>query len=340
MKVLIIKLTSMGDLMHALPALTDAAQAYPEIEFDWVVDQAFAEVPLWHINVKKVIKTAHRQWRKTPLKFIVGNGLKDFRAQLNLANYDAIVDLQGNIKSAVVGKLRRGEVSGFDAETCREKPAHWAYKYQFSIPVVQHSIERQRQLMAQALDYPLPTTTPDYGVNFNDFLLPELPFSLPDKFMMFVHNASWETKLWPVSHWKALVDIATAQGVSVLLPCGNDAEYARAQEIATASPLAHALPKLSLDAMAAIMSRATAAVCSDTGLAHLAAVANIPAITLYGPTDIALIGTHGEGQQQLESDFDCAPCYQRKCSHADSAAGEPVCMAAWQPKAVWDAISC
>ncbi len=328
----------MGDLMHALPALTDAARIYPDIEFDWVVDKAFAEVPLWHANVKKVIKTAHRQWRKTPLKFIVGGGLEAFKAQLNVADYDAIVDLQGNLKSAVVGRLRRGDVSGFDAESCREKPAHWACKHSFSISVQQHSIERQRQLMAKSLAYSLPTTAPDYGVDFSDFPLPELPFALPEKFMVFVHNASWETKLWPVAHWKALVELATAQGVSVLLPCGNDAEYARAQAIAADSPLAYALPKLSLDAVAAIMSRAQAAVCSDTGLAHLAAVAGIPAVSLYGPTDIALIGTHGEGQQQLESNFDCAPCYQRRCSHTESVAGEPVCMAAWQPQAVWDAI--
>lgn len=339
MRVLIIKLTSMGDLMHALPAVTDAANALPDIEFDWVVDGAFAAVPLWHPHVKNVIKTAHRQWRKAPFKFFTQGAFKAFRQQLNLADYDAVVDLQGNIKSAAVAGLRRGEISGFDAQSCREKPAHWAYKHRFNIAKNQHSIERQRQLMAQVLGYDLPTTAADYGVDFKSLTAAiDLPFKLPEKYIFLVHNASWETKLWTVAQWQEITKLAVADGYSVLLPCGNDAEYARAQDIAAVSPQAFALPKLSLDAVAVLLSQARGAVCCDTGLAHLAAVAKVPAVTLYGATDIALIGTHGAGQQQLVSDFPCAPCYQRQCDHTDSQAGEPACMAAWQAEKVWAAL--
>lgn len=289
--------------MHALPALTDAAQAYPEIEFDWVVDQAFAEVPLWHPNVKRVIKTAHRQWRKAPLKFIFGDGLKAFKQQLNLADYDAIVDLQGNIKSAVVGKLRRGDVSGFDADSCREKPAHWAYQDRYPVSTGQHSIQRMRILMAQALQYKLPNTAADYGVDLSGYALPKLDFELPDKYLLFVHNASWISKIWPLSAWQSLVGKAVSQGYFVLLPCGSDAEYKRAQQIASVSTNAYALPKVSLDQMAAITQHASGAVCSDTGLAHLAAVAGTPTVTLYGATDPTLIGTYGNNQQHISSDL-------------------------------------
>lgn len=107
MRVLIIKLTSMGDLMHALPALTDAANAYPDIEFDWVVDQAFADVPLWHPNVRRVIKTAHRQWKKQPLQAWKDGRLSKFYQELNAHDYDVIIDLQSNLKSAFVSWLKR-----------------------------------------------------------------------------------------------------------------------------------------------------------------------------------------------------------------------------------------
>jgi heptosyltransferase-1 len=126
--------------------------------------------------------------------------------------------------------------------------------------------------------------------------------SLPEKYVVFVHNASWPTKLWPAGHWQSLMQKVSAQGYSVLLPCGSDAEYARAQQIAGDVSAAIALPKMKLDEMAALMLNAQAAVCSDTGLAHMAAVASTPAITLYAVTDTLLIGTIGENQQHIVAD--------------------------------------
>lgn len=302
MRVLIIKLTSMGDLMHALPAITDAAHAIPDIEFDWVVDQAFSDVPLWHPNVKHVIKTAHRQWRKQPITAWKDGRLPNFYKQLNAQDYDVVIDLQSNLKSAVVSWLQKGDVHGLDKNCCREKPAHWAYKYRYTVNLQQHSIEKMRELMAQALNYELPDKAADYGVDLSAHALPKLDFSLPDKYLLFVHNASWLTKLWPVSSWKSLVDKAVEKGYSVLLPCGNDEERQRARQIASVSPRAYALPKLSLNEVAAIINKASGAVCSDTGLAHLAAVAGIPTVTLYGATDPKLIGTYGKNQQHIISD--------------------------------------
>ena len=336
MRVLIIKLTSMGDLMHALPALTDAANAIPDIEFDWVVDQAFADVPLWHPNVKNVIKTAHRQWRKQPVTAWKEGHLTTFYRQLNEHNYDVVIDLQSNLKSAFISWLRKGDVQGLDKDSCREYPAHWAYKHRYTVNLKQHSIEKMRDLMAQALKYQLPEKPADYGVDLGLYDLPELELDLPERYLIFVHNASWVTKLWPLSSWQELVKKAVEQGYSVLLPCGNDVEYQRAQQIASASPQAFALPRLSLNHVAAIMNKASGAVCSDTGLAHLAAVAGIPAVTLYGATDAKLIGAYGENQQHIVSDFDCAPCYKRKCSLENSHDNEPVCMENIVAEQVWN----
>jgi len=336
MRVLIIKLTSMGDLMHALPAITDAAKAIPNIEFDWVVDQAFSDVPLWHPNVKRVIKTAHRQWKKQPVSAWKDGRLSDFYQQLNEQDYDVVIDLQSNLKSATVSWLSKGDVHGLDKDCCREKPAHWAYKYRYTVNIKQHSIEKMRELMAQALKYDLADKPADYGVDLSAYPLPRLDFELPDKYLLFVHNASWITKLWPLASWQLLVEKAVEQGYSVLLPCGNDEEYQRAQKIASVSPRAFALPRLSLNDVAAITDKAEGAVCSDTGLAHLAAVAELPAVTLYGATDTMLIGTYGKNQQHIISDFKCAPCYKRQCPLDNAVNGEPVCMENISAQQVWD----
>ncbi|MBE9533272.1 MAG: lipopolysaccharide heptosyltransferase I [Proteobacteria bacterium] len=335
MRVLIIKLTSMGDLMHALPALTDAAKAIPNIEFDWVVDQAFSDVPLWHPNVKRVIKTAHRQWRKEPITAWKDGRLPNFYRELNAHDYDVVIDLQSNLKSAVVSWLSKGDVHGLDKDGCREKPAHWAYKYQYTVNTKQHSIEKMRELMAQALNYNVPEKMADYGVDLSIYPLPKLDFELPEKYLLFVHNASWLTKLWSLSSWQHLVTKAVEQGYSILLPCGNDEEFQRAQEIASVSPQAFALPRLSLNDIAAITHHAQGAVCSDTGLAHLAALDGLPAVTIYGATDTKLIGTYGKNQAYIESDFDCSPCYKRQCPLQQSSHGEPVCMDNIAVEDVW-----
>jgi len=337
MKVLIIKLTSMGDLMHALPALTDAASIYPDIEFDWVVDQTFAEVPLWHPNVKRVIKTAHRQWRKQPITAYRDGRLKQFYRDLNAQQYDVVIDMQSNIKSAVVSWLHKGDVHGLDKHCCREKPAHWAYKYQHHVELKQHSIEKLRQLMAEALQYKKPTSPANYGVDLAQYELPALDIDLSDKYLLFVHNASKDNKQWPIGQWRELVAIAVEAGYSVLLPCGSDDEYQRAQRIAKVSEQAFALPRVSLNAMAALTHHAQGAVSNDTGLAHLVAVADKPGITLYGPTDPKLIGTYGDKQEHIVSEYDGQPCYRGNClHHDDKQQTDSVCMENINAQYVWN----
>jgi heptosyltransferase-1 len=308
MRVLIIKLTSMGDLMHAFPALTDAVKHIPDISFDWVVDESFAEVPKWHPAVNQVITTAHRRWKKNLYQAYKNGEFSQFYHQLNASNYDVVIDLQSNLKSAFVSWLRKSDVHGYDKSTCREKPAHWSYQHHYAISLRQHAIERQRALFSKIFNYvspePLENFECDYGVDLSAYELPAL--ALPEKYVVCVHNASWPTKLWPLSAWRELITRIANQDFSILLPCGSDKEYQRAQEIADGFPDAIALPKMSLNEMAAIMSNAQAAVCSDTGLAHMAAVASTPAITLYAVTDTLLIGTAGKNQLHLVAKKDSA----------------------------------
>ena len=336
-RVLLIKLTSMGDLMHALPALTDARRMVPNITFDWVVDEAFSEVPSWHPAVENIIPSAHRRWKKNLKQSVFGGQLKNFYTRLNAENYDIILDAQNNLKSAVIAGLRRGQCHGLDRFSIREKPAHWAYRYRHPADKSLHAIARQRQLFAQAIGYQVPQSSPDYGIDRSRLRLPDI--DLPNRYLVFVHNASWTTKLWPNHHWDQLIKKAGQAGYSVVLPSGNDEELQRAQRLAAHHNNAMALPKLTLSQVGAILEKSVGAVCCDTGLCHLAGLLNVPSVSFYGPTSAALIGATGLNQQHLiaRSDtFSCAPCYNRICDFGNDSQQLSACMASFSPDTTWN----
>lgn len=335
-RVLLIKPTSMGDLMHALPALTDAANAIPGIQFDWVVDEAFAEVPGWHPAVNQIICSAHRRWKKNLRQSLFGGQLSSFYQQLNDADYDVILDAQNNIKSAVIACLRRGKVHGLSKQSIREKPAHWAYRYQHDADQSLHAIAKQRLLFSKAIGYELPQTLPDYGIDRS--LMQPPTIELPERFLFFVHNASWTTKLWPESHWHSLIKQAADNDYKVLLPCGNDEELARAKRLAEHYSNATALPKLSLSHIGGIISKAAGVVTCDTGLCHLAAMLGLPTVSFYGPTSDQLVGTVGRNQAHMIADtksFGCAPCYGRRCTKDGVDKTTADCMVSFSPDKVW-----
>ena len=139
--------------------------------------------------------------------------------------------------------------------------------------------------MARTLNYNKPCILADYGVDIKSFPLPKLTFKLPNNYLLFIHNASWTTKLWPLSSWQSLIRKAVRWGYSILLPSGNTEEYKRAQKITQINDKAYALPKLSLKHIAALIKNSQGVVCSDTGLAHVAAIADIPMVTIYGATN-------------------------------------------------------
>jgi heptosyltransferase-1 len=339
-RVLLIKLTSMGDLMHALPALTDASRMVPNIKFDWVVDEAFSDVPSWHPAVEKIIPSAHRRWKKNLRKSVFGGQLKDFYKRLNADDYDVILDAQNNLKSAVITGLRRGRSHGLDKFSIREKPAHWAYHYRHAADRSLHAIARQRQLFAQAIGYQVPESDPDFGIDRNRLQLPNI--ELPDRYLVFVHNASWTTKLWPESHWIQLIKKAVEAGYHVVLPSGNDEELQRSQRLAASHNNAIALPKLSLSHVGAILERSSGAVCCDTGLCHLAGLLGVPSVSFYGPTSAALIGAAGLNQQHLiarSEIFQCAPCYGRSCNFDNNNQEMSACMASFSPETTWNQLT-
>ncbi len=297
-KVLIIKLTSMGDLMHAFPALSEAAMHMPGLTFDWVVDQHFSDVPSWHPNVANIHHTNHRIWKKQPWARSTRQAIRTLATTLRHHDYDCVIDLQGNLKSAWVGWLSRHDIVGMDGASVRERPAHWLYQTQVSVAKNQHAIHRQRQIMAKALHYTPSAMSISTQIKRDVFLTPTI--TCPKHYVVLIQNASWPTKRWPIAHWQALIAHFDQQGMATYLTAGNETEQKQAQYIAGRSKHAKALPLMSLNEMAHVIDGAQCCIGSDTGLAHLAALVDTPGITLYGPTNPAWIGTHGTHQQHLQ----------------------------------------
>lgn len=335
MRVLIVKLTSMGDLVQALPALSDARAAIADIQFDWVVDEAFAEIPRWHPTVNQTLETAHRRWRRQGKLPWQNSELLQFRARLRSSRYDIVIDAQNNFKSALVTALSRGEKHGPDSHSVREWGAHLAYRKRYQIPRNQLAIDRWRQLFARVLGYDLPTREPDFGLAGKAW--PEPACTLPAApYLVFVQNASWPNKRWHDQHWRTLLEQAGREGYRVLLPWGSEAERQQAQSLVQDFDHARVLPRLSLSQLAAVFSRSAGAVCVDTGLAHLSAALAVPTVTLYGATDPALIGATGSRASHLVvNGYDCAPCYKRLCKVDGYRGPDARCMKTLPVDQVW-----
>jgi len=334
MRVLFVKLTSMGDLIHALPALTDASRAIPGITFDWVIDKNFSEVASWHPAVQKIIPSRHRHWRRQFRESLRNGEISQFLKSLRNEKYDLVIDGQTSIKSALVTLLSRGPRRGLDKNSASEPwIAPIAYQKSYFVSRELHAIQRLRLLLSLALDYPCPTSPPDYGLEGYNF--PELKFTLPNPYLVFVHNASWASKLWPERNWRKLIEFAAKEGFHVALPWGNRVEKTRAEAICQGYSNAQVLPFCSLSEHAKILQGSAGAVSSDTGLCHLAAALGVPNITLYGSTDPNLIGATGLNQTHLVSAFSCLKCYQYNCNYNNRSHSEPLCLLDIKPEKVW-----
>lgn len=312
-RILLIKLTSLGDLIHALPALSDAQDARPGVEFDWVIDEGFREIAGWHPAVKGIITTNHREWRGSLTSSETHGSISKTIGEIRSSEYDLVIDGQGNFKTALLSLFSKGPRAGFDSASVREWVAHLAYQRRYAASKIAHAIERLRRLFAAALNYPMPASPPDFRIQRERFVKPKV--ELPAEYLVFVHNASWKTKLWPERHWTELIRKSVQAGFRVLLPWGNAQEEARAKRLAT-SPGVQVLPRLSLSEIGYVIAKARACVCMDTGLSHLAAALDVPAITLYGSTDSGLIGASGASQVHLKSDLRCSPCRSKTCRYS------------------------
>jgi heptosyltransferase-1 len=330
-RVLVVKTSSIGDVIHTLPALTDARRAVPDITFDWVIEDDLAPIPRWHPAVDRVITVAYRHWRHRPAQGIFGGALSAFRTRLRERRYDAVIDAQGLYKSGVITAMADGVKHGYDLASCREKLAPLAYDRRYGVPRAGHAIQRTRALFAMALGYPAPTGEPDYGLDAS-----RLPASdLPRPFVLLLHGTKWRTKCWSPRRWRELARLAAAEGHGVCLPWQTDEERARAEAVAAAAPSARVLPPSDLDHVAGVLARAAGVVAVDTGLAHLAAALSVPTVTLYGATEPGRTGTMGARQAHMVASMPCVPCRNKICNYTGNAHAPSPCLDAVAPDAVW-----
>lgn len=298
MHILVVKTSSLGDLVHMLPALSDAAKVIPGLQVDWVAEESFAAVPAWHPAVARVIPVAIRRWRKILFSQASWQEIGAARDALREANYDVVIDTQGLLKSAVLARLAHGAHWGYDRHSIREPLASLWYDRQACVPRDLHAIERNRRLMAAALGYGLEGLALDYGVGANSFAQEQASVRMNSHphsaFVLALHGTSRVDKEWPEADWVAIGHGLAQHGRALLLPWGNAREKERAERIAQAVPTATVLPRLGLDALAAIIARADAVLGVDTGLMHVAAALRKPGLALFPATLPALTGVRSE----------------------------------------------
>lgn len=294
MRILIVKTSSMGDVVHALPAITDIAQALPQAQIDWLVERSFASIPALHPAVQQVLPLAWRKWRKSLRQADTRLQMRQWWAELRAQPYDLVLDLQGLVKSAVFACCARGPRAGYDRSSIREPVAALFYQRRFQVSRELHAITRCRLLAARALGYADPTSPPNFGLDG----LRRVPLNLDGlslPYAVLIPCASRVEKLWPEADWIALARQLSEQGLRSVVMWGSDAELARAQSIAQAVD-GWVPPFLSVAEAAPLLAGAAVIVGLDTGLTHLGAACGRPTLGIYCDHEPGLTGVTGSAR--------------------------------------------
>ena len=331
MNALLVKMSSLGDIVHTLPAVDDATRR--GVRFDWVVEEDYRALPALLAGVDAVLPVAFRRWRRSPLTGLVE--ARRFGRRLRERRYDLALDAQGLVKSAAVGCwARAGERVGFDFGSIRERPAALGYCRRVAVQRREHAITRTRALFAAALGYAMPTTMPRFG------LAARPPHG---NRVLLAHGATWTTKIWPEPYWIDVVRRVAAAGLTPVMPWLDD-EKRRVCRIAAAVPEVEICPPMDLAGIVRLTSGVRGVIGVDSGIAHLAAALGRPTVMLFGPTDPRLTGCRGRYVSNLSASIGCAPCQSRQCRHWDvqgtwsGTAVEPACLASLDPGRVWSAL--
>ena len=291
-RILFVKTSSLGDVVHNCPAVTDIARAVPGAVIDWVVEEPFAEVAALHASVRRVIPVAIRRWRGALLSARTWSELGAFRATLRGERYDAVIDSQGLVKSALVAAIAVGRKHGFDQASAREPFAARFYDAAHAVPDDLHAVERNRRLAASVLGSRVEGPC-DYGLGAPGEMPLQVRRPASTRYALLFTMTSRDDKLWPEEHWRALGNALEARGLHCLLPWGTEEERRRCVRIATAIRGAEVPRHMGLAELASFACQAKCVVGVDTGLAHLAVAVNVPVIGLYCGSDPALTGLHG-----------------------------------------------
>lgn len=274
MKILIVRTSSLGDLVHMLPAISDIAQHFPQAQIDWVVEESFAAIPQWHPAIHTVIPVAHRRWRKSWWSAQSRAERAQFKAQLQSTHYDVVLDMQALLKTVWITRMAKGARHGLDWKSARESLASLFFQHKHKVAFWQPAITRQRQLAALALGYEY-SGPPNYGLQTITTAVGVEPVAL------IMPSASRDDKLWPEESWHQVFDALEARGLALRLLAGSPAESTRAEALIAGRRNAHVLPRMGLTEVAHELAKATIMVGLDSGLTHLSAALERPTIGIY-----------------------------------------------------------
>jgi heptosyltransferase-1 len=288
-RILLVKTSSLGDVVHNLPVATDVHAHCPGVEIDWAVEENFADIPALHPAISQIIRVAPRRWRRTIANPATWREVSELRQTLRARAYDVVIDTQGLLKSALIARLAPGRRFGLDLVSARE-PLRPFYDRTFGVSWALHAVERNRQLAAMALGY-TPASGVDYGIQPPPMSL--APGLRPGAYAVLLHATSARAKLWDEPEWVKLGLHLLRSGLHPVLPWGSEAERRRSERIAGLLEHATVPPRTSLRQTAGLLGSARVVFGVDTGLTHLSVAVNTPTIGIYCATDPAATGLYG-----------------------------------------------
>ena len=287
-KILLVKLSSLGDIVHTLPVVQDMLATMPDAQIDWVVEKAFAPLLTQVDGIHRIIPCELRRWRKSFWSAQTRTEWRAFKADLQKDSYDVVLDLQGLTKSAVVARLARLAARGKRYAMANqtdgsgyEAPTRWVADVAIELEPHIHAVARARRLTASALDYSaeLPEKMPDFGLKVKKSQL--IRAQAAPETIAFIHGSSRQDKTWPLQNWVELGERLAANGYQVALVHGNAQELATSQAIAAQLASSIVLPLLSLDALTLELATCQGAIGVDSGVSHIAAALGLPLVQIY-----------------------------------------------------------
>lgn len=305
-RILLMKTSSLGDVLHNLAVVSDIQQIFPNAIIDWCVEAPFAEIPSWHQGVRRVIPVAIRRWRKQMLKQDTWTEISLSLSALRADRYDAIIDTQGLVRSVLLGKIAHGPVYGQNWREAREPISGLLLNHPLAVPYSLHAVQRYRTIAASALGYieQLPHLPLDFGLDT------KFPLQPSNEVFLFT-NTSRDKKLWPEDHWIATGKALVASGFRPVFTAGNDIEAARSarisQGISDNKTVSEILFRPSLTQLTKRIAGAKFCLGVDTGFTHIACALSVPTIAIFTDTDPELAGGFGLGLRKTFGHLNSCP---------------------------------
>ncbi len=319
-RFLIVKTSSMGDVVHALPLASDLARRYPGAAVDWLVEESFAGIPRMHLKVDRVIAVAVRRWRRAPLSSVTWREVRAAKEQLRARPYRAVLDCQGLLKSAWMARWARGPRWGFDRASAREPLAALLYTNVVAVAREQHAIVRNRALGRAACGTDV-TAPASFGLQPPAIAGSPWADATSRPFAVLLTNASRASKRWPDERWRDVAQALHGRGLRALLFAGSAAEEADTRARATGMADAWVAPRCGLDTVAAALARARVVVGLDTGLSHLAAALGAPTVGIFCDYDPQLVGITGPAPCASLGGVNAAPTAEAVVAAVDQLLG-------------------